>query len=74
MHVALLVILRTAGPDAVRRARAAVAGAVDRPPTRRSRRRRTAAPRPANRELDAPDDIELEPIRPVEAGGWTLQP
>ena len=83
MHVALLVTLRLAGPDAVARVRASLAadptGATSsaRPTSRWSRlmrlldERRSAppAPRPRNRELDAPDVIELEPLRHDGTGG-----
>jgi len=72
MHVALLVTLRIAGPGAVARVRAGLAR-VDppdaRPPHRwvrrvavRSSRRPKGPPRPRNRELDAPDEIEFDPI------------
>jgi transcriptional regulator GlxA family with amidase domain len=78
MHVALIVVLRLFGPDAVAAARAGVAArqeAVERSggsvgrrrrpggtPRRRGRRRAapTAAPRPANRELVAPEHIEFD--------------
>ena len=75
MHVALLVTLRIAGPDAVATARAALA-AGPRPDAaqpgrwrrwwvRVSERRTTTGPgRPRNRELDAPDDIEFDVLRP----------
>jgi len=77
MHVALLVTLRIAGPDAVARVRASLAadptgesGSV-RPTSRWGRlidrlaERRGPRPtaKPRNRELDAPDVIELEPLR-----------
>lgn len=73
MHVALLVTLRVFGPTAVLDVRKALAnpeGPVE--PTSRGRfaslvRRgsstRKGPARPRNRELDAPDVIELEPIR-----------
>ncbi len=72
MHVALLVTLRIAGPDAVARVRAGLArvdSPGERPPSRwtrwmtaRASRRRTGPGRPRNRELDAPDEIEFDPI------------
>lgn len=85
MHVALLVTLRLAGPDAVTRVRASLAadpsgGRATPPPTRswsgalsdrwarmvdRLAERRAPRPpaRPRNPELQAPDLIELEPLR-----------
>lgn len=84
MHVALLVTLRVFGPDAVRRVRASLAadplGSASRTPsTGRWRRwvelvgrRRHPAPRRHNPELQAPEIIELEPLRrdvPVPPAG-----
>ncbi len=75
LHVALLVTLRIAGPEAVAHARAALA-AGPRPDAARpgrlrqwwdrvSERRTTTGPgRPRNRELEAPDDIEFDVLRP----------
>jgi putative intracellular protease/amidase len=71
MHVALLVTLRMAGPDAVARVRAGLAQR-DAPPqngrppwqrwrTERNDRRRGPA-RPRNPELAAPDVIEFDPL------------
>jgi transcriptional regulator GlxA family with amidase domain len=73
MHVALLVTLRLYGPVAVAEVRRRLAS----PPTgeppgprwwqRGSRRHspaRRGATRPRNRELEAPDVIELEPLSP----------
>ena len=67
MHVALLVTLRLAGPDAVARARAGIE-LEQRPPQQRTEwwRRRRSQPAvlatPRNPELVAPDVIELEPF------------
>jgi len=88
MHVALLVTLRVFGPDAVRRVRASLAAdptGADRPTTtvtRRQRlaavlgRRRGAAPRRRNPELEAPAAIELEPLhhRPPDASPLDVPP
>lgn len=75
MHVALLVTLRVAGPEAVTRVRAGMASASTsasdpggQHPLRRwidarAARRPTGPARPRNRELDAPDEIEFDPIR-----------
>lgn len=81
MHVALLVTLRVFGPDAVRRVRASLAAdppGTDRPLITVSRwqrlvagfggRRHRAAPRRRNPELEAPDVIELEPLRSASPG------
>lgn len=68
MHVALLVTLRLAGPDAVERVRAGIdhdMRSASAPPgwsRRRARRRRRGPGRPRNPELVAPDVIELEPL------------
>ena len=74
MHVALLVTLRLAGPDAVARVRAGLArrdapAADGRAPwrrwsDRRARRhgRRPGPGRPRNPELVAPDEIEFDPV------------
>ena len=71
MHVALLVTLRMAGPDAVNQVRAALAArdappATDGPRWRRWLDRRPRHPsgpgRPRNHELDAPDVIEFDPL------------
>jgi len=72
MHVALLVTLRVAGPDAVVlvRERLATEAAPSRHTSRRRRWRNrndrgsgTRGPaRPRNRELDAPDAIEFGPL------------
>jgi len=74
MHVALLVTLRIAGPDAVRRVRAGLADVGQRPVAQpswwerlraaRGARQHTGPRRPRNRELDAPDEIEFDPITP----------
>ena len=89
MHVALLVTLRVAGPDAVADVRRRMAiGAA--PPREGSRWRRWRSRhigrddhrgpgRPRNRELDAPDVIEFDPLitRPtpfVSNSGWTGPP
>jgi transcriptional regulator GlxA family with amidase domain len=68
MHVALLVTLRTAGPEAVAEVRAGLA-ARHAPPqngrTRRQRKRsegRSGPAKPRNPELAAPDVIEFEPL------------
>lgn len=67
MHVALLVTLRLAGPDAVARVRAGIER-EQRPAQERTewwRRRRSqpaALASPRNPELVAPDVIELEPF------------
>jgi transcriptional regulator GlxA family with amidase domain len=73
MHVALLVTLRVFGPAAVLDVREALAhpDGPDQPTTRRRftslLKRGPSKPkgpaRPRNRELDAPDVIELEPLR-----------
>lgn len=71
MHVALVVVGREFGPQAVTTVRAAVAAglaaAASGTPRRTSRRRRVgrsagghAAPRPVNRQLAAPDVIEFD--------------
>jgi transcriptional regulator GlxA family with amidase domain len=72
MHVALLVTLRVAGPEAVARVRERLAGGSS--PHRRVPRwrrwwdehrhsRRSKGPgRPRNRELDAPEVIEFRPL------------
>jgi transcriptional regulator GlxA family with amidase domain len=76
MHVALIVVLRLLGPEAVAAARAGVAArqeAVRDDERRRGRRRgvarhlpgarrvtATPAPRPANRQLVAPEHIEFD--------------
>ncbi len=72
MHVALLVTLRTMGPQAVRDVRARLARPDHTAPRGRTgwRRRRdtgssgpaTRPGRPRNPELTAPDDIEFEPL------------
>ena len=67
MHVALLVTLRLAGPDAVARARAGIEREQrsSQPRTKRWNRLRSRPTRPAaprNPELVAPDVIELEPF------------
>ena len=68
MHVALLVTLRLAGPDAVTRVRAGIDDDMRAAmaPSGRMRRRRRRPPggprRPRNPELVAPDIIELEPL------------
>jgi transcriptional regulator GlxA family with amidase domain len=72
MHVALLLTRRLFGPETVADVRRRLVPAVDAakpgrwPAGRRRRRDRREAqrPRPRNRELDAPDVIELEPLRP----------
>ena len=70
MHVALLLVLRLAGPDEVARIRAELdgLGRGNEPTKRRSwwRRRTSVASgpqRPRNPELNAPDVIEFEPLR-----------
>ena len=71
MHVALLVVLRLAGPDEVARIRSELDRhgrgepcAVTRRWWRRGTRRgRTGPARPRNPELVAPDVIEFEPLR-----------
>ena len=81
MHVALLVTLRVFGPDAVRSVRASLAAdpaGTARPAITVSRwqrlvariggRRHRAAPRRRNPELEAPDVIELEPLRSASPG------
>lgn len=67
MHVALLVTLRLAGPDAVARARAGIEreGRPSQQRTewwRRLRSQSTVLARPRNPELVAPDVIELDPF------------
>ncbi len=70
MHVALLVTLRVAGPQAVALVRERLATGVaprrDVPRWRRwwddRSRRRKGPGRPRNRELDAPDVIEFRPL------------
>jgi len=67
MHVALLVTLRLAGPDAVRSIREQLEEVGERRGSSGSgpwfrRRRRRDAPKPLNRELNAPDVIEFDPI------------
>jgi transcriptional regulator GlxA family with amidase domain len=71
LHVALIVTLRVFGPEMVDEVRAGIAASRqagdvdDRRPFARWRRRRepTAAPRPSNPELVAPDVIAFdEPI------------
>lgn len=72
MHVALLVTLRVAGPDAVAlvRERLATEAAPERDVPRwrlwwdqhRRRGHRRGPGRPRNRELDAPDVIEFRPL------------
>ncbi len=72
MHVALLVTLRVAGPDAVALVRKRLATeSVPSPDISRWRRRRnqrrdrrsgSGPGRPRNRELDAPDVIEFRPL------------
>ena len=72
MHVALLVTLRVAGPEAVAlvRERLATGTVPDRDVPRwrrwwdehRRSRRSTGPGRPRNRELDAPDVIEFRPL------------
>ena len=73
MHVALLVTLRVFGPTAVLEVREALAH-PDAPTEPTARRRftslmnrrsskRKGPARPRNRELDAPEIIELEPLR-----------
>jgi transcriptional regulator GlxA family with amidase domain len=74
MHVALLVTLRVGGPEALARARSGLAAGGTRPEIRpsrwqlwlgaRSARRRRGPSRPRNRELDAPEVIEFDPITP----------
>ena len=72
MHVALLVTLRVAGPEAVARVRERLAGGISPHRTvprwrrrwdehRRSRRSKGPG-RPRNRELDAPEVIEFRPL------------
>ncbi len=68
MHVALLVTLRLAGPDGVAQVRQRLA-AVSAPPRETTRwkrwrdRNRPSGPRrPRNRQLDAPDVIEFDPL------------
>jgi len=72
MHVALLVTLRVAGPDAVASVRGRLSAGASSPgaTTRwrpwsngRVRVSRSGPSRPQNRELVAPDVIEFEPLR-----------
>jgi transcriptional regulator GlxA family with amidase domain len=70
MHVALLLVLRLAGPDEVARIRGDLDrlgrsdGAAQRRSWWRRRPRRPSGPqRPRNPELIAPDVIEFEPLR-----------
>lgn len=71
MHVALLLVLRIAGPDEVARIRAEL-DRLDRRDDDVAKRRswwhrrppnRSGPRRPRNPELVAPDDIEFEPLR-----------
>jgi transcriptional regulator GlxA family with amidase domain len=73
MHVALLVTLRTAGPDAVAQVRAGLTQRHVATPTRsgrpwqrwrneRTRSRRSGPGKPRNPELAAPDVIEFDPL------------
>jgi transcriptional regulator GlxA family with amidase domain len=68
MHVALLVTLRLAGPAGVAQVRERLAAASAPPPERsrwtrwRDRNRPSGPSRPRNRELDAPDVIEFDPL------------
>jgi putative intracellular protease/amidase len=72
MHVALLVTLRLAGPDAVARVRAGLARRDSPAPTgigpwqrwrhHRARRRHRGPGTPRNPELVAPDEIEFDPV------------
>ena len=68
MHVALLVTLRLAGPDGVAqvRERLAAASAPPRATSRwtqwRDRNRPTGPNRPRNRQLEAPEIIEFDPL------------
>lgn len=70
MHVALLLVLRLAGPDELARIRAELDGLGRGNAATKHRswwRRRTPAPpgpqRPRNPELTAPDVVEFEPLR-----------
>ena len=70
MHVAMIVTLRVFGPTAVIDVREALAQ-VGQPPVSAQQRRfrlrkakRRGPARPRNRELEAPDIIELAPLRP----------
>jgi len=78
LHVALLVTLRVFGPTAVLDVKEALAhpnGPADPKKrrrfeslARRSPPKRKGPARPRNRELEAPDVIELEPLRPGSSG------
>jgi transcriptional regulator GlxA family with amidase domain len=69
LHVALLVVLRLAGPDEVARIRgeldriAATDDTPSQPWWRRRRPKHEGPQRPRNPELVAPDVIEFEPLR-----------